>query len=254
MGRISGKVALITGGGSRNGIGFATARAFASEGGRVVLTGHKGFDAELRAAELRDEGAEIIGLEHDVRHAAAWASVFDAAVATFGRVDILVNNAGVAIIGGIDNVTEADWGHHIAVNATGVFLGCKFATAQMRKQGGGGAIINVSSTAGIVGIAYASAYCASKGAVRLLTKSLALELASDGIRVNSVHPGIIATDIQPKAGDAGADVANQLHNLVPVGRLGEPVDVAMVNLFLASDEAKYVTGSEYIVDGGMTSA
>jgi NAD(P)-dependent dehydrogenase (short-subunit alcohol dehydrogenase family) len=219
-----------------------------------------------RAAALTVDGAEADFALHDVTDEGQWESVVNATVKRFGGLDVVVNNAGIEILKPVFQTTLAEWRRVQAVNVDGVFLGVKHGILAMMPGGAaghGGSIVNLSSVAGLVGFAAASAYSASKGAVRLLTKCAALECAQAGlgIRVNSVHPGVIQTPMANSLGRelvslglAGTDAeATELMNgLHPMGRLGEASDVARVVHFLASDAARFVTGSEYVVDGGFT--
>jgi NAD(P)-dependent dehydrogenase (short-subunit alcohol dehydrogenase family) len=207
---------------------------------------------------IEAKGGVAIVLKLDVTSEIDWQAAVDAAMARLGRLDILVNNAGMEIVKLIPETTLADWRRLMSVNLDGVFLGIKTAVAAMRKTGGG-SIVNISSVAGINGYARQSAYCASKGGVRLLSKSAAVECAEQGwnIRVNSVHPGVIDTPMARSllAGsppDVAAQRFERLKALHPVGHLGEPGDIAAAVLYLASDASKFVTGTELVVDGGMT--
>jgi NAD(P)-dependent dehydrogenase (short-subunit alcohol dehydrogenase family) len=257
-GRLDGKVAIITGAASPRGMGFASGRRFTAEGAAVVLTDLRGDEVEARANELRHEGRQAIGLQHDVTSKPTWEEVLARSIEAFGGVDILVNNAGTAIHGPIEDVGVETWNRQMAVNATSVFLGSQVVVGQLRSQGRGGSIVNMSSGAGIVGVPGGSAYCASKGAVRLFTKALALELGPENIRVNSVHPGLIKTDMLMSAMSEHGDseiMGDALKVPVPLGgRMGAPEEVAEMVLFLATDEARYITGAEFIVDGGFTAA
>ena len=253
-GRVQDKVAIVTGAASEGGLGFATARALAREGARVVLTDIAGEAVTARAAELASAGHEALGLAHDATNEAAWAGGADRPGAALGGVDILVNNAGIAVLKFMDAMTFADWNRQIEVNLTSVYLGCKAGLDRMRAQGRGGAIVNLSSVAGLVGVPGTSAYAASKGGVRLFTKSVALEAARENIRVNSVHPGMIWTDMQKVALRDNPGQYEVLTAAIPMGRMGEPDDIASMILFLASDEAKYITGTEILVDGGLCAA
>lgn len=252
MGRLNGKVAIVTGAASIKGFGFATARLFAAEGAKVVLTDVKAEDVSARAAELKAEGLAATACAHDVTQQSGWDQVRDVALAEFGRIDVLVNNAGIVQPGSIADATIDDWNRHIAVNLTSVFLGCQMAVRQMRTQGGGGSIINISSVAGIIGFSNLAAYAASKGGVRLLTKAAALDVAAEGIRMNSVHPGHLDTDMIAFARDVAPDMVTAMEANVPMNFLGQAIDIAAMNLFLASDESRYVTGAEFVVDGGLT--
>ncbi len=252
MARLAGKVAIVTGAASLKGFGFATARLFAREGASVVLSDLKGEAVAARAQELRGEGLAAVSVAQDVAEQGGWDRVRDLAVAEFGRIDVLVNNAGMVLPGGIGEATLEDWNRHMAVNLTSVFLGCQMAVRQMRTQGGGGSIINISSVAGLSAFANLAAYCASKGGVRLLTKAAALDVAAEGIRINSVHPGHLDTDMIAGARDVAPEMVAEMEANVPMKFLGAPDDIANMNLFLASDEAHYVTGAEFVVDGGLT--
>ena len=247
-GRLAGKTALITG--AASGIGLATAALFRAEGARLILTDR---NAE-GLAEARRDGD--LAFPQDVVDEARWREVVDDAVAAFGRLDILVNSAGIAILGNIETATLDDLRKTNAVNVEGTFLGCREAVRVM-KANGGGSIINLSSVAGIIGDAQSAAYCASKGAVRLLTKSIALHCARAGygIRCNSVHPAFTATPMVEnfiaKAHDP-ARLREGLNRAVPVGRIGRAEEVAAAILYLASDKSSFTTGAEIVVDGGLT--
>ena len=252
MGRLEGKVAIVTGAASTMGIGFATAQLFAREGARVLLTDIKGDVVAERAQSLRDAGFAASAAAHDVTLQYDWDRVRDHVLAEHGRIDILVNNAGMALPGGIGEATLDDWNRHLAVNLTSAFLGCQMAVRQMRAQGGGGAIVNISSTAGLSAFANLAAYCASKGGVRLLTKAAALDVSAEGIRINSVHPGHLDTDMIAGARAVAPAMVAAMEANVPMTFLGAPDDAAAMVLFLASDEARYITGAEFVVDGGLT--
>jgi 3(or 17)beta-hydroxysteroid dehydrogenase len=251
MGRVDGKIAIVTG--AASGIGRACARRLAREGATVVLTDRNTADGEAAAAEL---GAPHVFRALDVTDEAAWPRVVDDTVRTFGRLDILVNSAGVGVMNDIERTTLDEWRFVHAVNSEGVFLGCRAAIGAM-KTTGGGSIINVSSVAGIVADPDMAAYCASKGAVRLLTKSVALHAARAGyaIRCNSVHPAFIATpmvDAMVAAAPERRLSHDKLARAIPLGRIGEPDDVAHLVIYLASDESRFITGAELVVDGGLT--
>ncbi len=257
MGRVEGKVALITGGAS--GIGRACAETLSREGASVVVTDVQDDKGGRLAAEL---GGKARYLRHDVTDEDAWVAVIAEIERDFGRLDILVNNAGIGLASpSITTMSLADFRRQQAVNVEGVFLGCKHGLILMRKAGFGGSIINMSSVAGLKGAPTLAAYSATKGAVRLFTKAVALECAAakDGVRVNSVHPGIIETPIWESIagpGEAGANAPPDLDALsamaVPLGVKGLPGDIADGVLWLACDESRYVTGAELVIDGGLS--
>ena len=254
MARLQDKVALVTGGAS--GIGAATAERFAAEGARVVASDIDEVGGEAVAEAIRGAGGAAEFLAHDTTDEAAWRAVIDRIVAAHGRLDVLVNSAGIGIAKPILETSLADWRATMSVNLDGVFLGTRIAIEAMSRTGGG-SIINLSSAYGMVGGPNVSAYAASKGGVRLLSKAAAVECARAklGIRVNSVHPGFIETPmVQAGLERSGAPEERRRHieGLHPVGHLGEPADIANAILYLASDEAKFVTGTELVVDGGLT--
>jgi NAD(P)-dependent dehydrogenase (short-subunit alcohol dehydrogenase family) len=251
MGRLQDKVALVTGAASVPGLGSATARRFAEEGAIVWLTDRDGAGAEKVAAAIREKGGRAHSAGHDVTSEADWDRVMAAIDAEYGRLDVLVNNAGIAVLRPIEEMTAADWILQNDVNLNSVFHGTKRAVAAMRKAGNGGSIINISSVAGLFGVPACSAYAAAKGGVRLFSKVVAIEGAKDKIRCNSVHPGMILTNMQDVAAEDNAANYDATVALIPMGYMGDPVDIANMNLFLASDEARYITGAEMVVDGGM---
>lgn len=250
---LEGKIALVTGAASAAGLGFATAGLLARRGAIVWLTDIDAAGAEARAAELAGEGLAARGMGHDVTSADGWQAVLAAISAQDGHgPDILVNNAGIAVLRWTPDLEPAEWQRQIDVNLTSVYLGCRAVLAGMRERGQGGAIVNISSVAGLVGIPGASAYAASKGGVRLYTKALAMECARDSIRVNSVHPGVIWTDMQQVAIKDNPDQYEVINASIPAGHMGEPVDIAEAVAFLASPAARYITGADLAVDGGLT--
>jgi 3alpha(or 20beta)-hydroxysteroid dehydrogenase/cyclopentanol dehydrogenase len=247
--RLAGKVALISGG--ARGMGAVEARLFAKEGARVVIGDI--LDAEGRRVEsdVRAAGGEALYAHLDVTSEADWQRAVAAAVSRFGKLDVLVNNAGIGGPGRVEDTTLAEWTRVMTVNATGVFLGSKAAIPALRAAGGG-SIVNISSQLGLVGMENSSPqYQASKGAVRLLTKLTALQYAKERIRVNSVHPGPILTPMT-EARRADPDLYRLMVSRIPLGRYGEPEEVAYGVLYLASDESSFVTGSELVIDGGWT--
>jgi NAD(P)-dependent dehydrogenase (short-subunit alcohol dehydrogenase family) len=251
MGRIAGKVALVTGGAS--GIGAACAETLAREGAAVVVCDIQDDMGRALAARIVDNGGKAEYLPLDVTSEEAWEGVMAEVDRRHGRLDILVNNAGIAVASrSITKVSLAEWRRQTAVNIDGVFLGSKHGLALMRKAGNGGSIINISSTAGLRGSAILACYSTTKGAVCLLSKSVALECADakDGVRVNSVHPGMIETPIWAFAGNPNLD--DLAATTTPMGVKGLPSDIADAVLWLAGPESRYVTGAEIVVDGGIT--
>lgn len=250
--RVEGKVALVTGGASRPGLGAAIAMRLAQEGAIVVMTDIDGDGCEESAGLIRARNLHAEALPHDVASQDDWDRVIDAVLQRHGRLDILVNNAGILAIAAVADEGALDGlRRQFEVNVAGCFIGTQAGVRAMRRSGGG-SIVNISSVAGIVGFRGSSTYAASKGAVKLMSKSVALETAAENIRVNTVHPGIIRTNMQQAGGEANADNYEAIEAAIPAGRLGEPEDIANCVLFLASDEASYVTGAEFVVDGGYT--
>lgn len=249
MGRVEGKVALVTGG--ARGIGRAICQLLARESAKVVIADiQAGPGAEL-AASLRASGASATSFALDVGDEDGWRAVITHTLETFGALDVLINNAAIAVPNGdIEQQTLEQWHQVMRVNADGTFLGVKHGIAAMRRHGQGGSIVNISSMLGLIGSPTTCAYTASKGAVRLLTKSAALHCAKAGyrIRVNSVHPGWIRT---PMA-EAALTHVGAIESAIPLGHLGRPEDIGYAVLFLASDESHYMTGTELVIDGGYT--
>lgn len=256
MGRLQGKIALVTGGASVPGLGSSTAIRFAEEGAIVFVTDRDGAGAEAVAAGIRAAGGTATAMPHDVTSEADWDRVMAAIEAAHGRLDVLVNNAGIAVLRMIEDLTAEDWALQNRVNLDSVFYGSRRAVLAMRKaiaagQQSTGSIINISSVAGLAGVPGCGAYAAAKGGVRLFSKVVAMEGAKDQIRCNSVHPGMILTNMQGVAAEDNAANYDATVALIPMGYMGDPRDIANMNLFLASDEARYVTGAEFVVDGGM---
>jgi 3(or 17)beta-hydroxysteroid dehydrogenase len=252
MDRVKGKVAIITGGGG--GLGKAQAVLLAQEGAKIVVTDLDETKGKSVAEEIKENGGEAIFIRHDVSSEIHWKRVMDETLETFGKLDILVNNAGVIIFKNIQDTSLDEWRWLMSINLDGVFLGTKYAMEAMKKSGGG-SIVNLSSAAGIIGTLDTSAYHASKGGVRIFTKAAALECSKAGydynIRVNSVHPGVMKTAMVEglMEDEEKRKAALSWH---PIGRFGEPEDVAYGVLYLASDESSFVTGTELVIDGGWT--
>ena len=248
--RLDGKVVLISGG--ARGQGAAEAKLFVKEGAKVVIGDILDVEGQRVEAEIAETGGECVYLHLDVTSEADWQKAVGRAVSEFGRLDVLVNNAGVTGPRAVEDTTVEAWDWVMAVNAKGVFLGTKAAIPEMRRSGGG-SIINISSIWGLVGSgAGPSAYHASKGAVRLFTKSTAIQYAAEGIRANSVHPGIIETDMTTPNLLVDETARQRSADRHPLGRVGQPEDVACGVLYLTSDESSFVTGSELVIDGGLT--
>jgi len=255
MGQVEGKIAIVTGGAS--GIGAACVETLAREGARIVISDIDAMRGEALAAQITASGQDAIYLAHDVTDEARWQVVVAEIERRYGRLDIMVANAGIGIMAtSIVDMSLADWRRQTAVNLDGVFLSVKYCIPLMR-QSGGGSIIMTSSIAGLRGSATLAGYCATKGGVRLFAQAIAMECASrsDGIRVNSVHPGIIDTPIWGKLSggrNAPLDIDEYGRRGAPLGRVGKPQDIANGVLFLASDAASYITGTELVIDGGIT--
>ena len=250
MARLDGKVALISGG--ARGMGESEARLFARQGAAVVIGDILDEDGEATAASIAADGGRCRYVHLDVTAEADWQAAVAAAVSQFGSLDVLVNNAGIGSSSfQIHEEPIELWDRTMDVNLKGVFLGTRTAIPAML-DAGGGSIINISSQLGIVGVPYnGSAYQTSKGGVRIFTKAAALQYADRGIRVNSVHPGPIVTEMT-RAGRNDPDRLATMMSRIPMGRYGEPEEVANAVLYLASDESSFVTGSEVVVDGGWT--
>ena len=249
MGRLGGKVAIVSGG--ARGQGATEAKMFAREGAKVVLGDVLDAEGKQVEAQINESGGTATYVHLDVTREDDWQSAVETAIDRYGKLDILVNNAGILISKGLEDTTVEDWDRIMGINAKGVFLGTKHAIPAMRRAGGG-SIINISSTAGLVGSPNGSpSYTASKGAVRLLSKSTAIQYAKDGIRCNSVHPGPIDTEMIRHTLTDPTRLEQRMQRL-PLGRVGTPEDIAYGVLYLASDESSFVTGSELVIDGGTT--
>ena len=246
MGRLDGKVALISGG--SKGQGAAEAKLFAQEGAKVVLADILDEEGKKIEAEINETGGDAKYVHLDVTSEDEWDAAVKEAVDSYGKLDILVNNAGILLRKGVEETSSEEWDRVQDVNSKGVFLGVKAAIPAMR-EAGGGSIVNISSIAGLKG-STSTAYGASKGLVRLLTKSTAVQYGPEGIRCNSVHPGIIETDMTEEMLDAPGREA--WLERTPLRIIANSIDVALGVLYLASDESRYVTGSELVIDGGIT--
>lgn len=257
MGRVAGKIVIVTG--AANGLGRAMADALAREGaGGVVLTDIDVAAGEQAAAALREAGHDARFIRHDVCSEAEWAAVLEATIAAHGRVDVLVNNAGGGTYSDIESCTLAEFRKVVAVNLDGTFLGTQAAVKAM-KETGGGAIVNISSVAAMVGSPNLVAYCAAKAGIQALSRSAAVYCGERryGIRINSIHPGLIDTRsgremARLATGQDDETAIGIFAGLHPIGRIGVPEDVAQAVLYLASDDSAFVTGASLVVDGGMT--
>ncbi len=256
--RLSGRTAVVTG--AASGIGLATAHLLANEGARVACADVNGPGAERAAEQIRCRGGEAMAVEVDVAREEEVEALIRRVLEQWGRLDIMVNNAGVEVALPVTETTSQEWERVMGVNARGVFYGCKHAIAVMARQGGG-VIVNVASVAGLRGLPLESVYCASKAAVVLLTRSLAVEWARAGIRINCVCPGAVRTPLLEaavaRAVAAGGDPESSWQRIAqmhPMGAIAEPEDVARAILFLASDDARMITGVALPVDGGWSAA
>ena len=248
MGRLDNKVALISG--ATGGQGSLEVQLFCDEGAKVIFGDIQDEKGKALETEVRNSGGDATYVHLDVTSESDWQKAVSKSVELYGKLDILINNAGVLLIKNLEETSESEWDFVHDVNSKGVFLGSKSAISAM-KISDGGSIVNISSIAGLIGTAMAPAYGASKGAVRLLTKSIAVQYGPDGIRCNSVHPGIIKDNPMGEKVLQNSPVSNdQLLADVPLGRFGLSKEIAMGVLYLASDESRYVTGSELVIDGG----
>lgn len=255
MKRVENKVALITGGAL--GLGACAAELLAQEGAKIVVTDVRDEDGEAVVAKIKAAGGDAIFYHHDVADEAEWIKVIEATVKHFGKLDVLVNNAGIGPTGTAEDTSFADYKKLMSINMDGVFLGVKYGITAMKKSKSKGSIINLSSIEGLIGDPDLAAYNASKGGVRLLTKSAALFCAKSGtgIRVNSIHPGYILTPMVEGICGESADGKAKMAALValhPIGHIGAPEDIGWGIVYLASDEAKFITGAELVIDGGYT--
>jgi len=256
MRRLENKVAMVTGGAS--GIGSATAELFAGEGARTIIADVNETAGSELAASLRESGMDAAFVPLNVTSEASWTVALDEVLRLYGKLNVLVNNAGISLAKDVEDTTLDDWNRVMDVNSTGTFLGTKFGIHYIKQNGEPGSIINRSSIDGQIGESGLFAYCASKGAVTVLTKAAALSCGEKGykIRVNSVHPGYVHTPlVDEEARGYGLTTEKYLESLNakhPIGFIGQPIDVANVDLFLASDESRWITGSEFVVDGGFT--
>ncbi len=247
--RLVGKVALISGG--ARGLGATIGRMFAQEGAAVALGDIREREGQETARQIASGGGKAIFVKLDVTKEEDWQRAVQATVQTFGALNVLVNNAGIYQPEPVVSTPLETWYRVMEVNATGVFLGCKAAIPAM-KQAGGGSIINISSVAGLIGTGRGSAYPASKAVVRMITKSVAIQHAKDGIRANSIHPALTDTDMAQEWFFNDPSVRDAYLADIPLGRFGKPEDIGYAALYLASDESSFMTGAELVLDGGRT--
>ena len=255
MNRVKNKVAIVTGGAS--GLGKSSAILLAREGAKIVVTDIDEEDGKKVVQRIKANGGEAIFIKQDVSKEDEWKNVIETTLKTFGKLHILANSAGIGLGGTVEEVTLEDWKNLIDVNLNGTFLGTQYGIKGMKETGEGGSIINFSSIEGLIGDPNLPAYNASKGGVTIFTKSAALHCARQGygIRINSIHPAYIWTPMVENFLKALGDVEEgkkQLESLHPVGHLGEPDDIGYGVVYLASDESKFMTGSELVIDGGYT--
>ncbi|MEM1189448.1 MAG: SDR family NAD(P)-dependent oxidoreductase [Pseudomonadota bacterium] len=248
---LTDKVCLVTGGASNPGLGHSIAHKYGSEGASVIITDTDEAGAAKTAEEINAAGGQAVSWRQDVTSDAEWDSTMTRIREDFGRIDTLVNNAGIVIVNPIEEFTLDDYNKQMIVNMTSVFLGTQRAVMLMRETGTRGSIINMSSIVALVGVYAVSAYAASKGGVLGFTKSIAAETAREGIRCNTIHPGMIATNMNIQAKDENPEEYKALNESIPMGYMGEPSTIADAALFLASDLSSYVTGTQIVVDGGL---
>lgn len=251
MALMEGKVCLITGAASKPGLGNSIAAKLASEGATVVVTDMDADGAEQTAQEIRAAGGLAQSWCQDVTSEADWDATMQRISADYGKLDTLVNNAGMVILKPIEDFTLDDYNRQMLVNMTSVFMGTQRAVALMREKGTKGSIINMSSVAALVGVYAVSAYAASKAGVQGFSKAIAAETAKQGIRCNTIHPGMILTNMNAQASTENAEEYQAITSAIPMGYMGQPSTIADAALYLASDLSTYVTGTQIVVDGGM---
>ena len=251
MGLVEGKVCLVTGGASNPGLGHAIAHKLASEGASVIVTDVDGEGAERTAAEINAQGGQAQAWAQDVTDEALWDETISRIRAEYGKLDALINNAGIAVLKTLPELTLADYNRQLLVNMTSVFLGTQKAVALMRETGVKGSIINMSSVAALVGVPACSAYAAAKGGVIGFTKTVASETTAEGIRCNTIHPGLIDTNMQRQSSVDNPEEYVKLNDAVPMGYMGPPHSIADAALFLVSDLSTYMTGAQMVIDGGL---
>ena len=255
MGRLDGKVAIITG--AAGGIGEGVARLFAKEGAKVVIADIKEVEGRGVAESIKNTVGEAVFVKLDVTKESDWDVLMKEVLKRFGKLNILVNNAGVSLGKAVEETSLDEWNWLMGINATGVFLGTKYAIAAMKANAENCSIVNRGSIDSYIGESGLAAYCASKGAVRSLSHSAAMACAENGykIRVNTVHPSLVHSELTEKEakelGISFAQYEEKFAKIEPLGRIGKPKDIAYLDLYLASDESLWVTGSDFVIDGGL---
>jgi len=251
MGLLSDKVCLVTGAASNPGLGHSIAHCMAAEGAIVVATDVDADGAAATVTSITEAGGSAVSWRQDVTDPEAWEATMGRIRDDYGRLDAAVNNAGIAVLKPLEDITLDDYNRQMVVNMTSVFLGTQSAVALMRETGTKGSIINMSSVAALVGVIGVTAYAASKGGVLGFTKAVAAETAAQGIRCNTIHPGMIATNMNKQAAVENTDEYDALTSAIPMGYMGPPKTIGDAALFLASDLSSYITGTQLVVDGGM---
>lgn len=251
MGLLNDKVCLVTGAASNPGLGHAIAHCFGAEGATVICTDVDADGAMATADSINSAGGRATSWRQDVTDPEGWQATMGRIRDDQGRIDVLVNNAGIAVLKRLEEITLEDYNRQMVVNMTSVFLGTQSAVAMMRETGTKGSIINMSSVAALVGVIGVTAYAASKGGVLGFTKAVAAETAPEGIRCNTIHPGMIATNMNKQAATENTDEYEALTSAIPMGYMGPPKTIGDAALFLASDLSSYITGTQLVVDGGM---
>ncbi len=251
MGLVDGKICLVTGGASNPGLGHAIAHKLANEGATVIVTDVDEKGAATTAAEIVSEGGKAEAWAQDVTDESAWNATLEQIRTRHDRLDALVNNAGIAVLKPLPDLSLSDYNRQMLVNMTSVFLGTQKAVAIMRDTGVRGSIVNMSSVAALVGVPACSAYAAAKGGVIGFTKTVAAETALDGIRCNTLHPGLIDTNMQRQSSIENPEEYVKLNAAVPMGFMGPPHTIADAALFLVSDLSSYMTGAQMVIDGGL---
>ncbi|EED35848.1 cyclopentanol dehydrogenase [Luminiphilus syltensis NOR5-1B] len=253
MALLENKVCLITGAASNPGLGHSIAHRFGEQGATVIVTDMDGAGAERTASEINDAGGTAVGWGQNVTSRDEWVATLARIKSDYGRIDVLVNNAGIAVLQPLEAFTMADYEKQMSVNMTSVFMGTQLVVEMMREDDIKGSIVNMSSVAALVGVVGVTAYAASKAGVHGFTKAVAAETARQGIRCNTLHPGMILTNMNAQAATDNPEEYKIIVDKIPMGYMGPPSSIADAALFLASDMSSYVTGTELVIDGGLIS-